>query len=104
VLAKAKQRARLAAWLAAVERQLLQPCRLPPGPLHATLVFHPPNRAPRDLDGLHASMKAPIDGVFAALGRDDGDIHSCAQRWGEVWRGAPGVELRLVPERHPRPW
>lgn len=39
--------------------------------LSLAIVFHPPDRRHRDLDGMLASMKAGLDGIADATGVDD---------------------------------
>ena len=39
--------------------------------LYATVVFCPPNRTPRDLDGALSACKALFDGIADATGIDD---------------------------------
>ena len=69
-LAKAKKAYR--ARCAAIARQAGVGC-LPPGltRLTACLTFCPPDRRPRDLDNMLASMKAGLDGLSDAIGIDD---------------------------------
>lgn len=38
------------------------------------IVFTPPDRRKRDLDNLHASMKAALDGIALAVGCDDSEF------------------------------
>lgn len=38
------------------------------------IVFTPPDRRRRDLDNLHASMKAALDGIALAVGCDDSEF------------------------------
>lgn len=39
--------------------------------LSVRVVFNPPDRRRRDLDGMLSSIKSELDGVFDALGMDD---------------------------------
>lgn len=66
--AKKSYRARCAA----IARQAGVGC-LPPGQTRLTvcLTFFPPDRRPRDLDNMLASMKAGLDGLSDAIGIDD---------------------------------
>lgn len=51
--------------------------------VHARITFHAPDRRPRDLDNMLASMKAGIDAVATTIGVDD-------SRWSiTIARGAP---------------
>nr|DAP79003.1 MAG TPA: endodeoxyribonuclease RUS [Caudoviricetes sp.] len=38
------------------------------------LLFSPPDRRRRDLDNMHASMKAALDGIALAIGCDDSEF------------------------------
>lgn len=58
------------------------------------LIFCPPNRSPRDLDNLLASMKASLDGMCRALGIDDKMIRPVPD-WGPVVAGGK-VEITIT--------
>ena len=59
---------------------------LPDGPVVAVLSAYPPTRRRYDLDNLLAAMKAAIDGLVTAVGRDDSDIVEVRVRKGSPSR------------------
>ena len=62
--------------------------------LQMILTIYPPNNVRRDLDNVHASMKAAIDGVCKGLEIDDSQIRRVTLEWGTVVK-AGSVELEL---------
>jgi crossover junction endodeoxyribonuclease RusA len=71
--------------------------------LHIRLTFHPPDKRRRDLDNLHASCKAGIDGFSQAIGIDD-NLFSYTLRFGDPVKGGAvvlevGAEPAFVPFR-----
>ncbi len=57
------------------------------------IVFHPPNRQPRDKDNLIARFKAGQDGLAEAMGVDDEQFNSVPRDIGEVVKGGAVVAL-----------
>ncbi len=72
-------------------RQCAQWMSHPYGPIEAdgldvTIIFYPPDKRRRDIDGLLSSMKAGIDGIADSLGVDDSKW-AITMRRGEVVEG-----------------
>lgn len=67
----------------------------PAGSLALLLGFAPPDKRHRDIDGLVASCKAYVDGVFEWLGRDDREIRYVGSYWLPVDRDSPHVVASL---------
>jgi crossover junction endodeoxyribonuclease RusA len=63
-------------------------------PLALTIIFYPPDRRRRDLDGLLSAMKPTIDGIFEWLELDDHLIARVTLERGAVMP-AGQVELEL---------
>lgn len=68
------------------------------GPVRLSLVFFPPDKRRRDLDGMFSSMKAALDGISDALGVDDQLFEfklsrSLPCKGGKVWVFIDGVSL-----------
>ena len=64
--------------------------RMMPTGLH--LIFHPPDRRRRDLDGMLSAMKPAIDGIADALGVDDSNFSLRLER-GEPTKGGEVVAV-----------
>ncbi len=47
-----------------------------PDRLKMWVTFHPPRRGRFDLDNALSKLKPILDGIFAALGRDDADVQT----------------------------
>ena len=58
------------------------------------LKFYPPDRRKRDLDNLHSSCKAYLDGICDGLHLDDRQFKEVTLYWGQVEK--PGkVKVRI---------
>jgi len=64
--------------------------------LKATIVFHPPDKRRRDLDGMLSSCKAYLDGISDAIGIDDSAWEIAIRRDEPVKNGAVKVILEIV--------
>lgn len=63
-------------------------------PLPLTIIFCPPDRRKRDMDGAHGAMKPTLDGIAQALGIDDSLFHPVLLDWGPPQR--PGKVLLTI--------
>ena len=57
---------------------------------HVSITFNPPDKRPRDLDNMLASMKSALDGIAHAIGVDDSKW-SISIRKGEPVKGGQVV-------------
>jgi hypothetical protein len=67
----------------------------PAGSLALLLGFAPPDKRHRDIDGLVASCKAYVDGVFEWLGRDDREVRYIGSYWLPLDRKSPHVVVSM---------
>ncbi|MDF0543357.1 hypothetical protein PX699_13445 [Sphingobium sp. H39-3-25] len=49
-----------------------------------TIIFCPPDRRKRDLDGMLSRMKQGLDAVAEAIGVDDSEFRVITIGWGDV--------------------
>lgn len=59
-----------------------------------TIIFNPPDRRRRDLDGMHSALKPTLDGISDAIGVDDQYFNPVILRRGKVYKGGQ-VEIIL---------
>ncbi|RPJ29163.1 MAG: hypothetical protein EHM33_01975 [Chloroflexi bacterium] len=72
-------------------------------PLHLFLTFCPPDHRRRDDDNLIGAFKSYRDGMFQALGVDDGNVKFTTYSIGRIVKGG-SVEVKIEairPERKP---
>ena len=64
--------------------------------LELRLMFFPPDLRRRDIDNLHASLKAALDGISMGLGINDWQFRRTVLEWGAVDK--PGyILVEIVP-------
>lgn len=64
------------------------------GDIPVSIVFCPPDKRRRDLDGCLSAMKASLDGIAAALGVDDSRFRPVLLNVGPV--GKPGAVIVAI--------
>lgn len=69
---------------------------LPDEPLQVWIKVCPPDKRRRDIDNIHASLKAALDGIFRAAGVDDSQVKRTVLDWGEVEQGG-AVYVSIAP-------
>ena len=67
---------------------------VPPGHLPVTVIFCPPDRRRRDLDGAFSACKPTLDGLAEALEIDDSMFQPVTLDWGPVCKGGQ-VRVRV---------
>ena len=60
---------------------------LPPRNVDVTIVFTPPDRRRRDVDGMLSALKPTLDGIAEALGVDDSSFNPIHLHRGEPMNG-----------------
>lgn len=62
---------------------------------HLSITFHPPDKRPRDLDNMLASIKAGLDGLAAYMGIDDRLFEISITRGSPIKGGCVRVEILI---------
>lgn len=66
---------------------------LPDGPIAVRIVFHPPDKRRRDVDGMLSACKAYLDGIADAYGVNDNRFRLTIERGEPVKGGCVNITL-----------
>lgn len=90
VTQRAKVEAKEAGRIAALQAAFGMP-ELPPRNVDVTIVFTPPDRRKRDVDGMLSALKPTLDGIAEGLGIDDSRFNPV-----HLHRGEPMVNGKVT--------